>query len=67
MADSPKCRECYLKGTDGQTYKVAGKQIFKCKTCGSMYPLDFFDPEEFAWKTNPEQWKTFMESLKIAS
>lgn len=61
MPDSPKCLSCLDLGKVGQTYKVAGKPLFRCSDCKLTYHRDTFEPEEFLWKDDEKKWKEWKE------
>lgn len=48
--DSPKCPFCAKKKTEAQTYKVAGKPVFKCQVCKHLFRADEFEESAFRWK-----------------
>lgn len=64
MPDSPKCLDCLEKGILGQTYKMAGKPMFQCQSCGEIYHRDEFDPEAFLWKDDQAKWSKWYEKSK---
>ena len=58
--DSPKCVKCLNHGLIGQTYKIAGKQIYKCAWCKQIYPAGGFKDIEFKWRIDPKNWEDFI-------
>ena len=60
VADSPFCPRCLIFGDLRHTYKVAGKQAFKCGTCKATHPASKFEPSDFTWRENFEDWKKAM-------
>lgn len=65
MADSPKCLDCIKDGKKGQTYKVAGKPLYKCSDCKDTYHEQDFDPVEFTWKDETQAYKDWLKSKGI--
>lgn len=65
MPDSPKCLNCLKAGQNGQTYKVAGKDEYKCSSCKHTYIGRDFEPEAFTWRDDQERWKKWLESKGI--
>jgi len=65
MPDSPKCEECVKNGKLGQTYKVAGKPLFRCQNCNSLHHRDSFDPEAFLWRSQPARYKEWRERKQL--
>lgn len=63
--DSPKCLECFKKGFIGQTFKIAGRGLYKCHDCGKLYHQAEFQPIEFVWKSDPETWNEWVTSQGI--
>ena len=60
--DSPKCPLCLETGVIAQTYKIAGKSRFKCQRCGSIFSGEVFEPVDFKWKTEPDNWQNVYEA-----
>ncbi len=69
MPDSPKCIKCLKAGKIGQTYKIAGRGLYRCHDCKYMYHTAEFEPIEFAWKDDERSWKSWAitQGVKIAS
>lgn len=64
MSDSPRCLKCFDTGKNGQTYKMSGRGLFKCHDCGDIYHHASFEPIEFKWRTDPDEWKVWHKSIK---
>ena len=64
MSDSPICRVCHKDGNFGQTYKVAGKPLFRCQRCKSIFFKDDFKLIEFEWRTKRLEHAEFMSELR---
>ena len=62
MPDSPKCISCLQSGRIGQTYKVAGRSLYRCSDCKVVYRASDFEPIEFAWKDDFDGYKRFAKS-----
>lgn len=60
LGHSPKCLECLRAGKRGQTYRYAGKPVFKCVDCQKLYPMSGFEPVELNWKESPAEWKAWL-------
>jgi len=58
MSNSPKCPKCFDGEKLGQSYKVAGKPLFKCRDCGDFHHKDSFQDWEYKWKIDPPMWRT---------
>lgn len=54
--DSPKCLKCFGNGEAGQTYKVAGRALFKCQNCGNLFEQGSFKEIDFKWKQKQSGW-----------
>ena len=63
--DSPKCMRCIEEAKTGQTYKVAGKQMYKCGSCGRVSERSEYKDEDFTWRTD-SAWLTKAQNLMNA-
>ena len=59
--DSPKHIKCMNEGKLGQTYRIAGRNEFKCNSCGTIMDAKSFDPIEFKWRDDVETWASWMK------
>ncbi len=55
MPDCPKCPLCAKKEKKGQTYKVAGRNSYKCSSCKNIFAGSMFIPGDFEWREK-ETW-----------
>lgn len=65
MPDSPKCLKCLKAGKVGQTYRLSGKQNYRCSDCKVIYDKSEFDPIEFTWKDDFDSYKTWLKSKGV--
>lgn len=65
MASAPKCLPCLKAGKIAQTYKVTGKNKYRCRDCKTIYDGKDFDPIEFTWKENFAAYRGWLESQGI--
>ena len=61
--DSPRCIPCIENGRIGQTYRVAGKQMFKCQSCGKVTERAAYKDEDFLWRTRHDWARTLKAKL----
>ena len=59
--DSPKHIKCINEGKTGQYYRIAGKNSYKCTSCGHIANGIEFEPIEYTWKENPEKWRVWVD------
>ena len=57
--------KCIEEGKIGQTYKIAGKQNFKCGSCGRVSDRSEYSDEDFSWRTD-DKWLTKAQNLMNA-
>lgn len=62
MADSPLCPKCDEKKLRSNTYKVAGKQLYRCATCKRVFNQQMFEQEAFTWKDKPKEYAVWRAS-----
>ena len=67
MTDCPKCIPCLKKGLVGQTYKMVGSANVMCHDCKKIKRISEFEPIEFEWRDNSEEYQNFIKGVNIGS